>query len=133
MVNEKESSLSRLVLDQLLSWIYELQEQILNSAPIKALIESAEQWDEIYNKQTIVDIFAKLSSIMVGDSVDSTKNNIDTKATIADIYPVESIDMTMVLNEAAVAGWILPTVAIGSDNLFGADAGFNGLGGLNVF
>lgn len=138
----EDNSKPNTLLNHLLSWIYELpewlQEQLLNSAPVKALIESAEQWDAIYDKKSVGELFAKLLSVdPVSNSVDATKDNINAKATISE-STTESIDTSMILNEPTITGWILPTVAIGSDNLFG-DAGFNGLvnfnglDGLNVF
>jgi hypothetical protein len=134
---ENSSSHLDIALNNLLNWIYELpewlQEQVLNSAPIKLLIESAEQQAAIYNKNTVANLFAKLlSTDIANNSADAVEDNINAKATVADTSFSESIDTSMILNEPTVTGWILPTV-IGSGDLF-ANHAFNGLlqpNGLN--
>ena len=140
---ENSSSHLDIALNNLINWIYELpewlQEQVLNSAPIKLLIESAEQQAAIYNKNTVASLFAKLlSTDIANNSADAVEDDINAKATVADTSLAESIDTSMILNEPTVTVWILPTVAIDSGNLFG-DYAFNdllqvnGLNGIDVF
>lgn len=133
----EDNSKSNALLDQLLSWIYELiewiQEQTLNSAPIKSLIESTEQWNTIYETKNIKQDFVKKIMLqdIVTDSADIIENKMNKKASIANTISANSIDMNMTLNNPTIAGWILPTVVIESGNPFG-DASFNGLNGIDI-
>jgi|GEM_PF-3517009 len=127
-------------LTKLYAWIYELpewlQNQVLNSTPIKGLIESAEQMAAIYDIKSIQDIVTKMLSPEAQSPVDGAEYDLYEKAQISDMRPIEPIDMSMLYKDATVTGWILPTVGMESGNMFVGDAAFNGLGhfhGIELF
>jgi hypothetical protein len=133
------------LLNHLLSWIYQLpqwlQDQILQSTPVKALIESIEQAAAIHDKKFVVDLFVDIeSSEPVSDSSNSVENNMQEGVMLLEKPSEGSIDMSMIYKESTVTGWILPTLAIiGSGNIFGDSAfgglpmNFNGLNGIEGF
>ncbi len=126
----KSSPSSNAALDQLLNWIYELpqwlQDQILQSTPVKALIESIEQAAAIYDKKSVVDLFVSMRSPAVSDSPNAVENNIHEVVKLLDMPSEGFIDMSMIYKESTISGWILPTVAIIGSGGFG-DSAFNGL------
>ena len=143
--SETNLSLSELTLKNFYAWIQELperlQHQILSSSPVKSMIESAKQIAAIYDiKSAIQDLFTTMTSPKFSNgSIDMAECILDDKVQILDLRPVDSIDMTMVLKNTIISGWILPTGAMGSDNFFvdhafgGAAMNLNGLNAIDVF
>ena len=139
----KDNSNPNILLAHLFAWIYQLpewlQEQILNSIPIRTLIEITEQTYSAYEIQSIFNYFTKSNSINSNkDSVYQTEDNINKKVTISFSSDDNLVDTSMVLDEPEVSGWILPTMNIGSENLLGSVginelADYNGLNGIRIF
>jgi hypothetical protein len=140
IIIEVSSSLSELTLGNLYSWISELSEwmqnQLLNSTPIKNLIKSTKQIAAIYDIKSIAQDFATkaLSSMSENHSIDATEYDSYEKAQVSYLQSTtEAIDMSMILKEIpAIPG------AIESGNIFSGDIAFNGLGhfyehGIDVF
>ncbi len=133
--SDNEAKLSITLLN-LLSWIFELpewlQERILNSTPIRALLEEDESTTAIYESNYILNHLAKMFITgKEGNSGDPTEGTQSEKIALAELPSQDLIDTSMILNEPTVPGWILPTVAvIGSGGLF-VDQAFNGLLQLN--
>jgi hypothetical protein len=121
-----------LVLEFILSWINELpqwlQDKILDSSPIKSLVESIEQTSAMYDKKSVSDIFTISQSFEASDSLQNeVEDNRQEKVKLCDLPSEGAIDMTMIWKEPTVNGWILPMVGIESGNMFEDDAAFNGL------
>ena len=121
-------------LNSFIAWIHELpkyiQNQLLNSIPIKTLIESLEQTAAILDIKSIAQDFAikTTSTETAADSTDITEDELLDKIHIYDARPIEAIDMTtMILKEPTVTGWILPQVVIALSGSFTSNQNFNGL------
>jgi|GEM_PF-3739596 len=130
-------------LTQLYAWIAELpawlQEQILNSSPVKALIESVNQAAAIYNMNSLQDFITQATpSEPASNSAEVTEEDMWQKAQVYDPYPTDAIDMTMIWKEPAVSGWIMPMIGMESGTMFFDNAhAFNDLPhhgyGVDVF
>ena len=128
-VIEASSSLSELTLKNLYAWIYEfpewMQNQLLNSSPIKELIESVKQNSAIYDIKSIGQDFA--IKILIHESsknpVDMIEHDIYEKIQVVDLRPVDAIDMTMIKGPT-VNKWILPMIE--SRNMFAGDVQAHG-------
>jgi hypothetical protein len=133
-----DNSQPNTLIDNLLTWIYELPEwlhsQFLNSAPIKALIESLEQANAIRDAQSITQDFAtKALSIETNfDSNDIPEHSLYDNARISDAVSKDAIDMTMILKEPSVSGYILPQIDI-ELGAFASNHDFNGLPGFHGY
>ncbi len=140
---EDESYLS-VVMFNSLSWIYELpewmQEQILNSTPIKTIIEETETLAAIYDSSEYV--LSHLNNMFATEKATSCDYDVvakqEDKVTFIDSAYRYLVDTTMILEDTQVTGLILPMVDINSGNIlgeneFGTHANFNGLNGLEVF
>jgi hypothetical protein len=131
-IETADNSQPNTLIDNLLTWIYELPEwlhsQFLNSAPIKALIESLEQAIAIRDAQSITQDFAtKALSIETNfDSTDIPEHSLYDNARISDAVSKDAIDMTMILKEPSVSGYILPQIDI-ELGAFASNHDFNGL------
>ena len=117
------------LLSHTLSWIYQLpeylQNQMLNSAPIKALIEAAEQMATIYDVMTVEAFLAKLLPAEPEAVTDSCENDTNDVVQVH-ASPTDAIDMSMILNEPEVNGLIMPMADVGSNLFANHDAVFNG-------
>jgi hypothetical protein len=127
-----------LVLEFILSWIYVLplwlKDQILDSAPIKSLVESIEQTSAMYDKKSLSDIFSISRTFESKDNLQNeAEDNRQEKVQLYDLKPADSIDMTMIWKEPSVTGWILPIIGMDSGAMFVGDTAFNGLPGLNGY
>lgn len=149
-----DTSISTL-LSYYLSWIYELpkslQNQILNSTPVKTLIEVIKQNSAIYEPKSLVENFYdKVLYVEQPEYQDNIlENNTQENAQVGDINSASMIDMTMILpiGAAAVSYLILPTIAgslptsgivgsmsiSGKDNFLMGEAGLNLLNGIEIF
>jgi len=137
-------SFSEVMLQELYAWIYELpewmQNQILNSTPVKEMIISAEQMSVIYDIKSIAQDFATrvLASDPGNNSVDVVEDDMYEMAQIHDLRPMDLIDMSMkLIGPAVVSGWILPMVSMES-SIFAGDISSSGLvhlqgHGIDVF
>lgn len=142
----EESELSAFILN-FLAWIYELpewlQEKMLNSAPVRALLGEAEAIEAIYNQNNyllkqLTNLFTHDKSTSLNDITEDKQSSKVTPTTLESGNTFELVDTTMILQNPQVTGLILPTMAIGSGNIlpnndFGGLLHFNGLNGLEVF
>jgi len=104
-----------LILEKFFAWIYELpewlQKQILNSAPIKAMIEAAEQMTAIYDHKLIEIEFAnkKLEAdFTFNDSDVLLTHNMYGKIEIHNTSLSNPFDLDMILEKNGVKYDILP-------------------------
>lgn len=119
-----------LFLQHLFSWIYELpewlKEQMLNSAPVKAIFEEAKKTTAIYDKKLVEKVLLELFVIEeIADFDDITQNNQDQKITITDSSSEDLVDITVTFDNPQVKGIILP-VSISAGDIFDQNS-FNGL------
>ena len=142
----EESELSAFILN-FLAWIYELpkwlQEKMLNSAPVKALLDEAEAMEAIYNQSNhlmkqLANLFTHDKSTSLDDITEDKQSSKVTLANLESENAIVLIDTDMILKNSQVSGLILPMVAVESgailpDNGFGGLLNFNGLNGLEIF
>lgn len=128
-------------LNYYLSWINQLpqwlQSQILNSTPIKTLIELTKRDLAIYESKSIAeDFYDKILFVEQEKSQnDFTEDKISEKAQVDDTVDYSGmIDMSMILpvDVAAVSYLILPILAESSVLLPGKDSFLAGESGLNL-
>jgi hypothetical protein len=129
-ISTADSSEANPLPDNLL-WVNELpnwlQEQTLNSTPIKSLIKSARQMAAGFELKSAQDLFTSMLSIQPsGYSGDEVASSIDEKVTRHDNPSEGLIDESLIVNDPAVSDWIL-LLLIGSSNKFFAESVFNGL------
>jgi hypothetical protein len=127
----------------LYNWVYELpewlQEQILNSTPIRSLFEEAEKTAAIHDSKYIQNQIEKIFiAETTNKSEDITVDKQSEKVTFAELPSQDLVDTSMILENSQITGLILPIVDIGSGNIFGENefggfANFNGLNGLELF
>jgi hypothetical protein len=128
-----------------LSWLSSLpqwlQDQILNSTPVKTLIEVAKQDSAIYEPKSAAKDFydRSLSADQEKSQNDFTEDTTSEKAQVDDSASLAGmIDMAMILSGAAVSYLILPTIIesvplSGKDNFFTGETGLNLLNGIEIF
>ncbi|MCT4635307.1 MAG: hypothetical protein N4A31_03540 [Rickettsiales bacterium] len=114
-----------LYLEQLYAWIYELpewmQEQILNSTPIKTIIEETETLAAIYDSSKYV--LNHLNNMFTTEKVTNCDYDVvveqEDKVTFLDSAYRDLVNTTMILEDTQVTGLILPMVDINSGNILG--------------
>ena len=117
------------LLSHMLSWIYQLpehlQNKMLNSAPIKALMEAAEQMASIHDVMTVEAFLAKLLPAEPEVVMDCAENDMGDKVQMHESF-TDAIDMNMFINEPEVNGLIMPMLDVGSNLFANHDGAFNG-------
>lgn len=87
-----------------------MQDNIINSSPMQAILKSLAGKKVIYNPKSIEDKFAEIFVIEKrDDSLESIKDNINEKATYAKVFS-DGIDTSLIYNALKVGICILPMV-----------------------
>ena len=127
---EEGESLSGVALKDLYSWLETLpqwlQEQILDSSVVQALIESAARTANLYDIRSVSQDFVK--NMLLPDNIKiSIEDSRDAKAVMAEVTH-DLVDVSMVYTGLAAAVLVLPTV-----NSMLGDGAFGGFDGIAVF
>lgn len=128
-IDERES-FAGVELQALYSWLNNLpewmQDKILNSAPVKTMIESAEQAAAIYDIKYIAQDFVK--RMLLPDDLRNIEEDSRTeKAMVAEVG-CKPFDTSLVYGGLAAAALILPA----ANSMLG-DAPFNTFNGIEIF
>jgi hypothetical protein len=112
---EERSSIIGLVIEELYSWLSELpewlQNQILNSSPVKSMIENAEHMASIYDHKSMNIDFANKkteSDFTFTDNDELLTDNINGKIEIHNMSLSNPFETDMILTEHNVKYDILP-------------------------
>lgn len=116
-------------LDQLLSWLQNLpewlQQNLRNSTPVKALIESIKDISELYSHSLKIELFTQSDFSKAADN--STDSDIYEKVKISYKDSLDAIDMDMIFKDQLVTGLILPT-SIEPGNVIAGEMALNEIG-----
>ncbi len=88
-----------------------MQDNIINSSPVQAILQSITEKEAIYNPKSIADKFAEIFVIEKrDDESESTQDNSNEKATCAKV-PLELVDASFMDNAYKVGTVIVPILA----------------------